>query len=130
MSSSLQGYEKAVINAVQRVYPGIKCEGDSFHLFQAVQKKVQEHHLSGLYKNDIEVYDQVRLMMTPMFAPPQYTMKFWHEVIKPLITREELAPVMDYVERTWIGESVVLHFFLCFCSMLLFRFSTVSRVRL
>jgi len=45
-------------------------------------------------------------MMTPMFTPPQWTMNFWHEVVKPLITREELRLVMDYVERTWIGKAV------------------------
>lgn len=54
-------YERAQINAVTRVYPGIKCEGDSFHLFQAITKKVQENKLMGFYKEDIEIYDQVGL---------------------------------------------------------------------
>jgi len=53
-------YERAVINAVKRVYKDIRCEGDSFHLFQAIMKKVQENHISGFYKDDIEIYDQVR----------------------------------------------------------------------
>jgi hypothetical protein len=45
-------------------------------------------------------------MLTPMFVPPRSTVQFWQEVIKPSITRGELAPVMEYVERTWIGESL------------------------
>lgn len=43
-------------------------------------------------------------MTTPFFVPPIWQSQFWHEVIKPLITRDELEPVMTYVERTWIGE--------------------------
>lgn len=57
-------YEKGVVNAVQRIYPGIKCEGDSFHLFQAVMKRVKKHNLDGLYKDDIEIYDQVRIRLS------------------------------------------------------------------
>lgn len=52
-------YERAQINAIKHVYRGITCEGDSFHLFQAVHKKVQKMKLGKLYRDDIEVYDQV-----------------------------------------------------------------------
>jgi hypothetical protein len=104
-------YEKAAINAVKGVYPGVVCEGDSFHFVQAIMKKVKEAGLLRMYLNDeetgdIEIYDQVRLLMTPMFVPVNRVEEFWHETIKRLVVREELAPIVDYVERTWIGKII------------------------
>jgi hypothetical protein len=69
---------------------------------------VKEHGLMGLYMKgedtgDIEIYDQVRLLITPMFVPAQRVERFWHNCVKRLVTREELAPLVAYVERTWIG---------------------------
>src|SRR3954468_22525796 len=43
-------------------------------------------------------------MLTPAFVPPMQVEGFWHNSIRPMITREELAPLRDYVERTWIGR--------------------------
>jgi hypothetical protein len=44
-------------------------------------------------------------MITPSFVPPDQAQHFWHQVIKPMITREELVNVRDYIEKTWIGQS-------------------------
>jgi len=38
-----------------------------------------------------------------MFVPRCHVEAFWHTVIKPMITRSELTPILDYVQKTWIG---------------------------
>lgn len=48
---------------------------------------------------------KTRLLVTAMFVPVQQVEKYFHEVIKQLVVREELATVLEYVERTWIGGS-------------------------
>src|SRR5687767_2052944 len=39
-----------------------------------------------------------------MFVPVTQVESYFHEVIKQLVVREELASILEYVERTWIGE--------------------------
>jgi hypothetical protein len=45
-------YERSVITAVKKAYPGIKCEGDSFHFVQAVMRKLQKLGLRDRYDAD------------------------------------------------------------------------------
>ena len=52
-------YQVAVIEAVRKAFPGISCEGDSFHMVQAVMKQLGKHGLRGLYNQDLAFYHQV-----------------------------------------------------------------------
>jgi hypothetical protein len=47
---------------------------------------------------------KVRLMLTAMFVPIRHVEKYWHDVVKPMVTSEVLLPLIDYMDRTWIGE--------------------------
>jgi hypothetical protein len=44
---------------VRKVYPGINCEGDSFHFVQAVMKRIQKLGLINAYKEDLTFHHQV-----------------------------------------------------------------------
>ena len=75
-------YELSAMNAVKKVYPGILCEGDSFHFVYNVTKRLQQEKIDddseeieeegatrrkkkisllSLYRKDLEVYDQVSI---------------------------------------------------------------------
>ncbi len=41
-----------------------------------------------------------------MFVPIRLVEKYWYDVVKPLVTREDLQLLIDYMERIWIGESI------------------------
>ncbi len=43
-------------------------------------------------------------MLTAMFVPIRHVEKYWHDVVKPMVTSEVLLPLIDYMDRTWIGE--------------------------
>jgi hypothetical protein len=47
------------MNAVKKVYPGITCEGDSFHFVQAVMKQVKKLGLMDDYSAGLELNHQV-----------------------------------------------------------------------
>lgn len=117
-------YERAAINGIQRAYPGITTEGDSFHMAQAFMKRMRSLGLAEQYGADVELFHQVgtsnaswsgglatnggvefqiRLMLTIMFVPRRDVVNYWHDVVKPLITYEELEPIVAYAERNWIG---------------------------
>ncbi len=46
----------------------------------------------------------MRLLLTPMFVPLRHVLDYWNDVVKPLITFEELDPLINYMEYTWLGE--------------------------
>jgi hypothetical protein len=52
-------YEKSPVLAVREVYPGVRCEGDSFHMVQAVYKQLQKKGLAKAYRADMELNMQV-----------------------------------------------------------------------
>uniref|UniRef100_A0A915E7A0 MULE transposase domain-containing protein n=1 Tax=Ditylenchus dipsaci TaxID=166011 RepID=A0A915E7A0_9BILA len=97
-----------VKTAVQTVYSGIAVEGDSFHLVQAITRRLKKERISQLYVNEVEVYEQVRLLLTPFFVPFNQMVSFFHDVVKRLVTRSELQGLVSYVERTWIGQEATL----------------------
>jgi hypothetical protein len=45
-------------------------------------------------------------MLTTMFVPIRRVEKYWYDVVKPLVTSEDLQQLIDYMERIWIGESI------------------------
>uniref|UniRef100_A0A915ESS6 Transposase n=1 Tax=Ditylenchus dipsaci TaxID=166011 RepID=A0A915ESS6_9BILA len=81
-------YERAVKNAVQTVYSDIAVEGDSFHSVQAITRRLKKKRISQLYVNEVEVYEQVRLLLTPYFVPFNQMVSFIHDVVKRLITAQ------------------------------------------
>uniref|UniRef100_A0A915DKD2 Transposase n=1 Tax=Ditylenchus dipsaci TaxID=166011 RepID=A0A915DKD2_9BILA len=83
-------------------------QGDSFHLVQAITRRLKKERISQLYVNEVEVYEQVRLLLTPFFAPFNQMVSFFHDVVKRLVTRSELQGLVSYVERTWIGQEATL----------------------
>ena len=40
-----------------------------------------------------------------MFVPCRHVERYWREVVRPMISFQELGPVVDYMQRTWIGTS-------------------------
>jgi hypothetical protein len=38
-----------------------------------------------------------------MFVPVRHVLNYWSDVVKPMITYEELKPIVDYMERVWTG---------------------------
>lgn len=96
-------YQPGPMNAIRSIYRDIQTEGDSFHFVKAATKLLQNKALRKLYNRDLEIYEQVRLMVSPMFVPVERVSAYWHVIIRPLITRPELIQMRDDIQRIWIG---------------------------
>ncbi|XP_078326026.1 uncharacterized protein LOC144622863 [Crassostrea virginica] len=105
---SLQGFvadfEAALWQAMKDRFPRMPIQGCVFHWTQAVFRKVQEHGLQTAYNQKDNVFKFVRKLLALPFLPPEHI----QETFERLDDRapEALAPVMDYVYRTWIRSPV------------------------
>jgi len=57
-----------------------------------------------LYREDQDVYEMIRLLIAPMFTPADEAQSFYFNTVKPRVTRPELASVLTYFEKQWIGK--------------------------
>lgn len=88
--SCLSDFEKAIQNAVSRVFNGVEVVGCLFHLGQCLWRKVQELHLAEDYRNN------------ESFVPKEDVITAFDGLIA--ICPQNMDLIIDYWEDTYIGR--------------------------
>ncbi|XP_062580148.1 uncharacterized protein LOC134242130 [Saccostrea cucullata] len=105
---SLEGFvadfEAALWQALKERFPRMPIQGSAFHWTQAVFRKVQEHGLQTAYNRKDKVFKFVHQLLALPFLPPEHIKDTFHRLDGR--ATEVLAPVMDYVYRTWIRSPI------------------------
>ncbi|XP_065935337.1 uncharacterized protein [Magallana gigas] len=107
-SIALEGFvadfKVALWKALKDRFPGTSIQGCLLHWTRAVFRKVQEHGRQTAYKKKNSVYKFVRQLLALPFPPPEHIEENF--LLLDGRAPEVLAPVVDYVYRTWIRSSV------------------------
>lgn len=93
--------EKAAENAFAACFPGITINFCLFHVGQCLWRKIQEFHLGTLYVSDEEIRKQCKWLISLAFVPPVDVIASFVECKTSV--RQELLPLYDYWESTYIG---------------------------
>eukprot|EP00794_Sanderia_malayensis_P015371 gene15371-biopygen12796 len=102
--------EQAVLDFEAAAWKGCRkvltsnIQGCSFHLTQAIWRKVQNIGLATSYKNDPAVHNFIRSIMALPFLPAEHIAPAFEQLKKRATT--PLADLVQYVEQTWIQGSV------------------------
>ena len=102
----MMDFELSALNAVQEVYSGIAVTGCLFHLSQNIWKKIQTHGLAVTYQQDANWALRARQLLALAFCPPGDIPSAFEELTDFLTGQlpEELQPVVDYFEDTYVGR--------------------------
>ena len=96
-------FEIASINALIKVFPGIKPKGCYFHFAEANWRKLQELGSSTLYQKDETIRETVKCLVSLALIPPSDVYLGFEKVIEE--GQENLMPFFEYFETTWLGSS-------------------------
>lgn len=94
-------FESALIKAINEAFPGIRLNGCFFHLAQSVHRQLT-HGLKQRYSADANINLQVRMLLSLAFVRQDVLRKHFDAL--RLVVDEDLLPVLDYFERTYIGR--------------------------
>ncbi len=95
-------YEIAALNAFGAIFPDTEVKGCLFHLTQCVHRRVQDAGLQVQYREDETLSLATRMIPAIAFVHPDDVVESF-ELLQDEIP-EELQPIMDYFEDTFIGR--------------------------
>jgi hypothetical protein len=94
-------FERAAMIAVESVW-GIRADGCHFHWTQALWRRMQSEGLQAIYGTDAGLSLDFRKIFSLAFVPLPDVVPRWEQLCVSL--DERLEPVLDYVEKVYIGE--------------------------
>nr|XP_054757396.1 uncharacterized protein LOC129263513 [Lytechinus pictus] len=95
-------FEIAARNAFQHAFPNAEVKGCHFHLCQRIHEKIKQEGLQDLYNDDEEIRGQARMVGALAFVPVNDVVMAFGELSD--IARDELNPILNYFEDTYIGR--------------------------
>ncbi len=102
-------FESAMINSIQRIFPGARIRGCLFHFSQALWRRVQEVGLVVRYKNDNSFNGLVRRAAALPLIPTHMVDEVWTEVLGQVDQNDvALMRFCDYVTKTWVDNLTAL----------------------
>lgn len=99
-------FEIAVINSLRSVFPTARLQGCFFHFTQAIMRKIAESGLKKRYETDADFALRCRYLAALAFLPVEQVVDAFERLTEEdaAIFPQELEPVLDYFEDTWIGR--------------------------
>ena len=91
--------------ALKDVFPSRPIKGCVFHWSQSVWRRVQDLGLATSYRSRKSVYQYVGLLMALPFLPAGHIRDAF-EYLRPRATSPQLAALVDYMDRQWIGSTI------------------------
>ena len=98
-------YETAAINAFKVAFPNAHLRGCFFHFMQCLYRHVQLLGLSGRYVQELDFAHNIKQLGALAFVPVPDVIDSFERLILTDFFRdnEEVLPLVDYFEETWIG---------------------------
>lgn len=101
-TSIMSDFEKACQNAISLVFPTTKLVGCLFHLGQCLWRKVQELHLTELYRDNESIRLNIKMLISLSFLPVADVPDVFDVLTEH--SPDELNNLLDYWEDTYIGR--------------------------
>lgn len=97
-------FEQAMIKAYEKEYPLTVHTGCFFHFTQCIWRHIQSFGLKQRYENDADFALKMRMLAALAFVPQEDVQNAFEALCRDGIFSEEMFPVVDYFEDTWIGR--------------------------
>lgn len=99
-------YETAQINAIKKIYKGVKVTGCFQHYNKAIWKKAKEYNLlKKTTNNKMEFRSQrrfIRLCSYFVLLPSKFMTQAWHDIVATAPDSENMCKFVKYFEGQWI----------------------------
>lgn len=102
-------FEAASYNALKQVYADSQIFGCNFHLGQIVWRRVQEFHLTTMYKNSIRFKFNVKLILALSFVPVEKVQNEGDKLRKYFAEEHDNAEILklyDWFKLNYINDRV------------------------
>ncbi|XP_053592956.1 uncharacterized protein LOC128667325 [Microplitis demolitor] len=102
----LTDFELSYINAFKTVFENVDVSGCFFHHTQCIWRHVQSEGLQQWYNKNIRVVQNIKMLMSLAFVPPNDVKEAYDELVKSefyVENEQRLSGLLDYYESTWIG---------------------------
>ena len=101
-------FEAAAVNALETVFQtpfnNLALHGCFFHLCQNIWKRIQAEGLKARYENNAAFALLLRQLPALAFVPPAHVLAAYNILVQQM--KNEMLPVIDYFERTYIGPVI------------------------
>ncbi|XP_078539542.1 uncharacterized protein LOC144824292 [Lissotriton helveticus] len=100
-------FELSMINVISKMYTDTQIQGCFFHFSQAFWRKVQKTPLVTEYSSNSKLQVKIKKLTALCFVPPESVDEYYTAIIESeyyLRNEEILAPILNYMEDTWIGH--------------------------
>uniref|UniRef100_A0A914I467 MULE transposase domain-containing protein n=1 Tax=Globodera rostochiensis TaxID=31243 RepID=A0A914I467_GLORO len=107
-------FEKAEMNAFERLIPGIATHGCYFHFNQSIWRQIQNLGLSGFYLENAEFRSSLKCFAALAFLPVQDVQNAFNAIANGLIEDFQdgdegemtgaITNFLDYFEKNWVGR--------------------------
>ncbi|KII72647.1 hypothetical protein RF11_10389 [Thelohanellus kitauei] len=106
-TTALCDFEKASLNAFQRVYPSINLTCCFFHLSQCIWRSIQRNGIVTHYNNDDNIRNRLKMFGALAFCPVNDVVRYF-EIIEDVLREEGSCEILNefimYFEDTFIGR--------------------------
>ncbi|CAF2052943.1 unnamed protein product [Rotaria magnacalcarata] len=110
-------FETGTIKSVKEMLPNVLHKGCLFHFGQAVWRQVQNKGMATKYREDESFRLNVKKLIALAFVPVGDVIKAFGIVAE--LFDDDADDLLDYFEKTWIGERKRRGIFLNCCEFLL-----------
>jgi len=101
-------FERALWQAIAKVFPRTKHRGCTFHWTQAVYRKIQALGLARQYREDRDVHKLCRRVMAlPLLPAAEIPRQFYR--LRQQAVSEPMRALCDYVDKTWLSDVLWPH---------------------
>ncbi|CAM4850658.1 unnamed protein product, partial [Rotaria magnacalcarata] len=111
-------FETGTIKSVKEMLPNVLHKGCLFHFGQAVWRQVQNKGMATKYREDESFRLNVKKLIALAFVPVGDVIKAF-DIVAELFDDDDADDLLDYFEKTWIGERKRRGIFLNWCEFLL-----------
>lgn len=97
-------FEQAAIQSIRKYFPDTEIGGCWFHLSQNIFRKAQELGLQTRFQKDCKFRNKINSISALAFVPIRDVKKRFKELVASF--PEELYPLAEYFESTYIGSTI------------------------
>ncbi|XP_078518886.1 uncharacterized protein LOC144784070 [Lissotriton helveticus] len=103
----IMDFELSMINVITKMYTDTQIQGCFFHFSQAFWRKLQKTPLVTEYSTDSKLQVELKKLTALCFVPPESVDEYYTAITESdyyLTNEDKLAPILNYMEDTWIGH--------------------------